>query len=120
MLLAAVAVRRDRLEPSTISGGNLDFDPRAHAATVSHPLLLMGPSCLCRRSSAFLLAAISSFEEAEAVRQTSSCTLYGLGALVECAQVMCSTNCKIRAACDSHVSSPTRIRAFLLNSICHL
>ena len=37
MLLAAVAVRHDRLEPSTISGGNLDLDPRAHAAMVPHP-----------------------------------------------------------------------------------
>jgi hypothetical protein len=27
MLLAAVAIRHDRLEPSTIIGGNLDFDP---------------------------------------------------------------------------------------------
>jgi hypothetical protein len=33
MLLAAVAIRHDRLEPSTIIGGNLDLDALAHPGT---------------------------------------------------------------------------------------
>jgi hypothetical protein len=36
MLLAAVAIRYDRLEPSTIVGGNLDLDPVAHPGTLSY------------------------------------------------------------------------------------
>ena len=38
MLLSAVAIRHDRLEPSTIIGANLDLDPLAHAAIVPRPL----------------------------------------------------------------------------------
>ncbi len=37
MLLAAVAIRHDRLEPSTIIGGNLDLDLLAHPATEVQP-----------------------------------------------------------------------------------
>jgi hypothetical protein len=32
MLLRAIAIRHDRLEPSTIVATDLDFDPRAHVA----------------------------------------------------------------------------------------
>ena len=35
MLLPAVAIRHDRLEPSTITGGDLDLDPLAHPGTVA-------------------------------------------------------------------------------------
>ena len=37
MFPAAVTIRHDRLEPSTITSGNLDLDPRAHAAMLSYP-----------------------------------------------------------------------------------
>ena len=36
MLLATVAIRHDRLEPSAIIGGNLDLDPLAHADRVAY------------------------------------------------------------------------------------
>jgi hypothetical protein len=36
MLLATIAIRHDRLEPSAIIGGNLDLDPLAHAGTVAY------------------------------------------------------------------------------------
>jgi hypothetical protein len=42
MLLAAVAIRHDRLEPSTITGGNLNLDPRAHVAMVITPRTTIG------------------------------------------------------------------------------
>ena len=37
MLSAAVPIRHDRLEPSTIVGGNLELDPCAHAGIVAEP-----------------------------------------------------------------------------------
>jgi hypothetical protein len=36
MLLAMVAIRHDRLEPSTIIDGNVDLDPLAHPGTGAH------------------------------------------------------------------------------------
>jgi hypothetical protein len=35
MLLAAVAIRDNRLEPSTIRGGNFELDPLAQPGTVA-------------------------------------------------------------------------------------
>src|ERR671919_634291 len=40
VLLRAVAVRHDRLEPSTIGGGHVDLDPLAHAPPYHRPLRL--------------------------------------------------------------------------------
>ena len=37
VLLAAVAIRHDRLEPSTIAGANLNFDPLAHPGMIPPP-----------------------------------------------------------------------------------
>jgi hypothetical protein len=42
MLLRAVAIRHDRLEPSTIIAGNLDLDLLAHASMVSCPHCKIG------------------------------------------------------------------------------
>jgi hypothetical protein len=36
MLVTTVPIRHDRLEPSTITGANLDLDPLAHAGIVAH------------------------------------------------------------------------------------
>jgi hypothetical protein len=38
MLLRAIAIRHDRLEPSTIVASDLDFDPRAHVGRVAWPI----------------------------------------------------------------------------------
>jgi hypothetical protein len=42
MFLPMVAIRHDRLEPSTIIGGNLDFDPLAHAGIVAYQVCTEG------------------------------------------------------------------------------
>jgi hypothetical protein len=42
MFLPMVAIRHDRLEPSTIIGGNLDLDPLAHAGIVAYQVCTEG------------------------------------------------------------------------------
>ena len=40
MLLAMLAIRHDRLQPSTMIGSDLDLDPLAHATMVAWPNLV--------------------------------------------------------------------------------
>ncbi|MCC2663289.1 MAG: hypothetical protein K0S35_1211, partial [Geminicoccaceae bacterium] len=42
MFLPLIAIRHDRLEPSTIIGGNLDLDPLAHAGIVAYQVSAEG------------------------------------------------------------------------------